>query len=300
MEIQELRNLYLNKIIKHINKVNNELTIYNQSNVQSGGSSLASLNYDLDRPQLKFTQHNKSAVNSLLILKTKIEELKMNEQRLEELNGKLRKLNGSNDETLQLSLGEKARMKQEIEELKKNINKIEDENSRIKAENSRMIEEHTRSNGILQTGNQAILAEVKELNDSIERISKESIVSLYSRNKELIQFYYESSIDVRAKTLELIEEIRQLGKQPNIPDIPDIRDLEQIYKQFIQESYDAASTTETEYDINSFNDKLSKLKVLLDTKISQAKGTNDKLHAEYNKYLDEKDRILAELTQSFI
>jgi hypothetical protein len=77
MEIQELRNLYLNKIIKHINKVNNELTIYNQSNVQSGGSSLATLNHDLGQPQLNFTKHNKSAVDSLLILKTKIEQLKI-------------------------------------------------------------------------------------------------------------------------------------------------------------------------------------------------------------------------------
>jgi len=44
MEIQRLKNLYLNKILKHINKVNNELKLYNQCKEQTGGS----LRYDDD------------------------------------------------------------------------------------------------------------------------------------------------------------------------------------------------------------------------------------------------------------
>lgn len=43
MEIQRLKNLYLNKILKHINKVNNELQLYNQCKEQIGGSDEVSI-----------------------------------------------------------------------------------------------------------------------------------------------------------------------------------------------------------------------------------------------------------------
>ena len=321
MEIQELRNLYLNKIIKHINKVNNELTIYNQSNVQRGGSSLASIEPTLGPLQLRFTPHNKSAIDSILKLKTKIEELKINEQKLngeklklEELNKKLNdslsNLNSSNVATVELSRVENQRMLEEIRNLKdeirlkeirilelENINlTLNSEKELLRLENSKMIEEHTKSNKILQTDNQKILAQVRELNSNIEKISKESITSLFTRSKELIEFYFFSSMDVVNKILELIKEIKQLGKQPKQPEIP--ANLKEIYDNFIKESYDAALTTETQYDINSFNDKLSELQGLLNNKIRQAKKINDELHLQYEKYLTEKDTFLAELTQS--
>jgi DNA repair exonuclease SbcCD ATPase subunit len=316
MEIQELRNLYLNKILKHINKVNSELTIYNQSNVQRGGSSLASIEPTLDPLQLRFTPHNKSAIDSILKLKTKIEELKINEQKLngeklklEELNKKLNdslsELNISNLSSLGLSVTQKEeieKLKQDIMNKKSIILELQKNNSELTArikllsdKNDIIEKENTQLNTELENAKK-MSEKVQELNSNIKKISKESITSLFTRSKELIQFYYNSSIDVRDKTLELIKEIRQLGKQPKQPEIP--ANLKDIYDKFIKESYDAALTTETQYDINSFNDKLSELQGLLNNKIIQAKNINDELHLQYEKYLTEKDTFLAELTQS--
>jgi hypothetical protein len=319
MEIQELRNLYLNKILKHINKVNSKLSLYNQSSEQYGGSSLASIDPKLGQPQLMFTRHNKSAIDSLLELKTKIEELKINEQRLndeklkleklnKELNDRLSELTNSNVATAELSLVENQRMLEEISKLKNEIRLKENrilelekinltlnlDKESLTLENNRMIEEYDKSNTKLQTDNKEMSDQVGKLNSNIEKISKESITTLFTRSKELIQFYYDSSIDVRDKTLELINEIRQLGKAPTSK--PNIPDLEQIYQKLSDDSYNEALATETNYNILTFDKDLNNLKDLLNTKISQAKEINNKLHLQYEKYLTEKDTFLAELT----
>ena len=312
MEIQELRNLYLNKIIKHINKINSELSLYNQSSEQYGGSSLTSLNYELSPPQLRFTQHNKSAVDSLLILKTKIEQLKISEERLnkekleleglnKELNDRLINLNSSNVATAELSFVENQRMLEEIRLKENRISELQKTNSELTArigllsdKNNKVEEKNTELNRELEKAKK-MSEKVQELNSNIEKISKESITSLFTRSKELIEFYYHSSIDVRDKTLELIKEIRQLDKEPKQPTIPN---LEQIYTDYIRASYNASFDIETKYNISTFDEDLNKLKVLLNTKISQAKEINNELHLQYEKYLTEKDTILAKLTQS--
>jgi hypothetical protein len=322
MEIQQLRNLYLNKIIKHINKLNSELSLYNQSSEQYGGSSLASIDPTLGQPQLMFTRHNKSAIDSLLKLKTKIEELKINEQRLndeklkleklnKELNDRLSELTNSNVATVasaELSLVENQRMLEEIRKLKDEIRlkenrilELENINSTLNLDkelltlkNNRMIEEYDKSNTKLQTDNKEMSDQVGKLNSNIEKISKESITTLFTRSKELIQFYYNSSIDVRDKTLELIKEIRQLGKAPTSE--PNIPDLKQIYQKLSDDSHNEALAKETNYNILTFDKDLNDLKVLLNTKISQAKKINNELHSQYEIYLTEKDRLITELT----
>jgi len=309
MEIQELRNLYLNKIITHINKVNNELTIYNQSNVQIGGSSLADLKPILGQPQLKFTPHNKSSIDSIISLKGNIEQLKKNEQKLNDEKLKLEKLYKILDESLNSSKLLSNNQNQENENLKQDISKkesiileLQKTNSELTARigllsdnNNKVEEKNTELNRELEKAKK-MSEKVQELNTNIEKISKESIKSLYSRSKELIEFYYYSSIDVKRKILELIEEIKQLGKksisEPNIPE------LDIIYLNFITESHKEAFTAESSYDIKSFDNQLNKLQGLLNSKISQAKTINDKLHLQYEEYLTEKDTILAKLTKN--
>lgn len=316
MKIQELRNLYFIKILKHINKVNSELSLYNQSSEQRGGSSLASIEPKLGPPQLIFTQHNKSAIDSILILKGKIEKLKINEQKineeknkLEELYNSLSKLNTSNKDNIQSSDKQIINLKNEIVMITNHISELEkinltlnSEKELLKLENIRINEEQNEQNELntrLQTDNQKISDQVRELNSNIEKISKESITSLFTRSKELIEFYYFSSIDIKNKTDEIVKEIRQLGKEPKQPKQPEMpEDLKQIYETFIGESYKAASDIQNDYDINFFDKKLRELQDLLNIKISQAKEINEKLYLQYEVYLTEKDTLLATLTNS--
>jgi hypothetical protein len=302
MEIQELRNLYLNKIITHINKVNNELTIYNQSNVQIGGSSLADLKPILGQPQLKFTPHNKSSIDSIISLKGNIEQLKKNEQKLNDEKLQLEKLYKILEESLNSSKLSSNNQKQEIEKLKQDISKkeyiiseLQITKSELTASIKLLSEKNTELNRELENAKK-MSEKVIELNSNIEKISKESIKSLFIRSKELIEFYYHSSNDVKGKILELIEEIKNLGKEPKKAYLE--QNLQQIYTTYIIESYEASSNTENQYNISTFDTDLNKLQVLLNTMISQAKEINNKLHLQYEEYLTEKDTILAELTKN--
>jgi chromosome segregation ATPase len=64
MEIQRLKNLYLNKILKHINKVNNELKLYNQCKEQTGGSDEVSV----DNTNIQFVSVLEARINKLATL----------------------------------------------------------------------------------------------------------------------------------------------------------------------------------------------------------------------------------------
>jgi len=233
----------------------------------------------------------------------------LHEQKLNDEKLKLEKLYKILDESLNSSKLLSNNQNQENENLKQDISKkesiileLQKTNSELTARigllsdnNNKVEEKNTELNRELEKAKK-MSEKVQELNTNIEKISKESIKSLYSRSKELIEFYYYSSIDVKRKILELIEEIKQLGKksisEPNIPE------LDIIYLNFITESHKEAFTAESSYDIKSFDNQLNKLQGLLNSKISQAKTINDKLHLQYEEYLTEKDTILAKLTKN--
>jgi len=120
MEIQELRNLYLNKIIKHINKVNNELTIYNQSNVQSGGMNLAPF---IPNRHTRNNDHIDNAAASINRLRDEISRLKSLQTDHDSKNIEIERLKNHIKEIQE----EKKQLQKNIETLTINKQKLENQ-----------------------------------------------------------------------------------------------------------------------------------------------------------------------------
>jgi chromosome segregation ATPase len=63
MTDHQIQHLYLNKIIKHINKANDELRLYNKSFVNQYGGSTSQIQ---QRPELKLTIHNDKVIDKII------------------------------------------------------------------------------------------------------------------------------------------------------------------------------------------------------------------------------------------
>jgi hypothetical protein len=100
MEIEQLRNLYLKKILKHINKVNGELTLFNQSKEYTGGSNatdpVATVATDTQKSlveitnnTLKFAAYDTKPFEIIKKLKLELDAQKNNATELTKSTGEL-------------------------------------------------------------------------------------------------------------------------------------------------------------------------------------------------------------------
>ena len=328
MEIEQLRNLYLNKIIKHINKVNSELSLYNQSSVQSGGAS-ASMSPTLEPPQLNHTIHNSSNIQAIIILKQKIDAIAREKIELEEKNSALEERNqellnlqsqkntDSGGEITRLRgeitrlIAEIDRSKQEIIILKAEIDTSKPEIDRSKAEIDTSKAEFdrlninlTQANSINELNsrkNNELKSEVDKLNSNIVEISINSITSLYNNNKNLISSYLGNSNHIYNMGTEIIKDIRSINSGYPEPTTFNKKYEESIiyYQEIINESLKASQELIRDFNTSGFKEnELQKLKEYLNSQVVKAKQIDDVLFEEYKKLVIEKDKRIPILTSS--
>jgi hypothetical protein len=237
MEIQELRNLYLNKIIKHINKVNNELTIYNQSNVQSGGMNIAPfiptrhtrnndhidntaasinrLRDEISRLKSLQTDHDSKNIE-IERLKNHIEEIKKEKKQLQEnietLTINKEKLKNQLEESLVDLEAQLITSLKKIDELNKKLVQLEDKLRNLQTENETLkseIQKLKLINEEKNNKNDELITQVRELTSNIITIgnaSKNNLVDYYVYSIEIIKNHINQTlieINRLKKTIEI-------------------------------------------------------------------------------------------------
>ena len=296
MEIEQLRNLYLNKIIKHINKVNSELSLYNQSSVQSGGAS-ASMSPTLDPPQLNRTIHNSSNIQEIIILKQRTDAIAREKRELEERNRQLEEKN----QELQNLQSQHNTDSEEITRLIAEISILKAKIGSSKAEIDRLninLTEANSTNELNSRNNNELISELNKLNSNIVEISKESITSLYNNNKNLISSYLGNSNHIYNMGKELINDIQSINNDYPEPTTFN-KKYEENYKKIINESFTESQALISNFNTSGFNEiKLQDLKEYLNSQVGKAKQIDDKLFEEYKKLVIEKDNLIPILTSS--
>ena len=154
MEIQQLKNLYLNKILKHINKVNNELKLYNQCKEQTGGSDS--------------TFDDTSNLNIQLVT-----VLNNNVSKLRSLNVEKKQI----IDTLKLELVEKSTKLEQVEkELESTRRDLEATKKELEANRGSNIDKHAQLNAQVTELNTLVLnlnIEIDKLNSEIGKLNSE-------------------------------------------------------------------------------------------------------------------------------
>ena len=122
MQDQQIRNMYLNKIIKHINKVNNELNLYNKSSINQRGGSTSI------RPNLVFTKHNDGLIDKIIKftqdkkkLENDIRQCQNEKINLETENNKLTAKNKRLNDVYKQLIKEKSKLENDVSQLKEEV-----------------------------------------------------------------------------------------------------------------------------------------------------------------------------------
>ncbi len=310
MNIENIRNMYLNKIINHINKVNDELNLYNYTYINQFAGAQANIELPV---------HNSNVFNNIMILKGKIEEHKskiaeheniinkikvehqekLREKQVEHENI-IKKNKFDHQEMLETKLIEHDKNIRDLnkrysEEIAKNkdaiqkltlINdqmKIEINNAKSKQTEAEEISNQlTRTNKELVLDNQKLIAEVKEINNK-------SIETLFNLTKKIIQTNSLLFNNTQTNILKVSKEIEQINNR---------YELDNSIKEIIVSGNRFYTDVNATIESINKNDSIERVNDQLNEITTKSREINNQATKKYNQLIAEQNKLIAEYTEN--